>query len=713
MQRKRLVQPVSSNGRHADYELDYHPRSELLAQLVRSSRLVLTFRGFASFVVLLGLYLVVANTLQLVQLQAIEGDAQEMLPTTVHHVHPSLLGRRASADRRAGKLKTPPPPPEPPSPPPSLPPSPPPMGDGPGDEHCAALRAAAAEAERELGPERGRRAAHGGERVVVASSGWGLPVGHEQVSVRPRGSLHATPSAREGWSLLVDAASTNLRNPAIDIVLLFVPASPCALQLATETAAPQPAPVPAPAPAAPPGAAPPRHISRAEREAMAAAAKARSVPRLVVVASEAEPSWAGMAEAAQQLLGRTAEHERGLLALSRADVAWRGAFGCISRAALHASATLLAPSCTVAPRCLPPPRHPQLTANWSESYAHCRTRSDATACVGQLDLCHKYNRAHHALLLASPVRPSLLKPLRRNATFGSEAAALAALARAEEVGPLLNPCVQLGAECGHCASFTDLQQAWRSGALPKSLAPATLHPPLAADGSCDTLAPLPPLAPPPPHASPPAAAARPTRGAPSTHHKRPAAALASPSHSPSLSPSLSHAHAPPRNTSRPAATLGSYSHMSSHSHSPSPSPSHAPPRNTSAPRSGSSRAHHKSHKGGNSSRPSPAHTASHAASLPSSSSAASPAASTAAHSLAPPRPHHHPHAAPSPPLTEAEATKLRNAQRARLLARSASASASAAASASTAASASHHASASSRDDAPAAAAGAAAASRAG
>ena len=118
MQRKRLVQPVSSsNGRHEDYELDYRPRNELLAQLVRSSRLVLTFRGFASFVVLLALYLVVANTLQLVELQAIEGDAQEMLPTTVHHVHPSLLGRRASADRRAGKLKTPPPPPEPPSPP--------------------------------------------------------------------------------------------------------------------------------------------------------------------------------------------------------------------------------------------------------------------------------------------------------------------------------------------------------------------------------------------------------------------------------------------------------------------------------------------------------------------------------------------------------------------------------------------------------------------
>eukprot|EP00908_Phaeocystis_cordata_P012529 Transcript_23504.p1 GENE.Transcript_23504~~Transcript_23504.p1 ORF type:complete len:611 (-),score=112.48 Transcript_23504:1422-3254(-) len=576
VQRKR-VHPVSSlPGRSDEVALD-PPRLGQFA--VRSSRVFLTFRGFAGFVVLLVVYLVVANTMQLGKLQAIEGDTEEVLPSAVQHVHPSLLGRRAHTIGPAatGSALEPVPPRPPPRPPPPPPPSPPqpPAGDGPRAEHCAALRAAAAEAVRLPTPPM-----RSDERVVVVSSGWGLPDGREQVSVRARGRLEVeavgAAEAEVGWSLVVAAATANLRNPALHGVILYVPWSACAQQLADETPAPEAAPPVAHLPA---------------RSPHAAAAPARVVPRLRLIVSEVAPSWAEMAEAAAQQLRATAPHERGLIALSRADVAWLGSFGCISRAGLIEPATLLAPSCRVAPRCL---QH-EHRANWTVAYARCRERGNAAACVSQLDLCHKYNKAHHALVLPSPPRHESLRPLRTlNATFGAEATALAGLARHTALR-LLNPCAQLGAECGHCARFSELQAAWRAGSLPKHLAPAPLQPPLLqANGSCAALT---------PHASAPPPAARAT----SLPRQR--------------SRSSSHAK---QNTNEPARAR-----------SQTPSRPHASSSIQPQP---------------------PTHVAAHP-SAP-ESRAASP-------------PHGHHHRSPPPPLSDAEASKVRAAQRARVVARAA------------------------------------------
>ena len=54
-------------------------------------------------------------------------------------------------------------------------------------------------------------------------------------------------------------------------------------------------------------------------------------------------------------------------------------------------------------------RAPTPVTNWTEAYAECRARQkSATACVPLLDLCRKYQRVHHALLVAPPLRFMLL-----------------------------------------------------------------------------------------------------------------------------------------------------------------------------------------------------------------------------------------------------------------------------------------------------------------
>ena len=104
----------------------------------------------------------------------------------------------------------------------------------------------------------------------------------------------------------------------------------------------------------------------------------------------------------------SAAADASLLLVSRADVVWPRDFGCLRRRRCARAA--LAPSCGVelaecvaaVPRAK---RAPTPVTNWTEAYAECRARQkSATACVPLLDLCRKYQRVHHALLVAPPLR---------------------------------------------------------------------------------------------------------------------------------------------------------------------------------------------------------------------------------------------------------------------------------------------------------------------
>ena len=166
-----------------------------------------------------------------------------------------------------------------------------------------------------------------------------------------------------------------------------------------------------------------------------------------------------------------------------------------TQAALRSRPRVRSTSPSAPPRCRAPKRAPTPVTNWTEAYAECRARQkSATACVPLLDLCRKYQRVHHALLVAPPLRldPHVMSTLRTlAATFGSETRAAAAISA--QPGGVVNPCGELAPVCLRCADFAEISLAW-SGTIwsgPHSatgLPPAPLDAALAGSGTCATTA---------------------------------------------------------------------------------------------------------------------------------------------------------------------------------------------------------------------------------
>ena len=457
-------------------------RHPALREFYRNYRVLLTFRGFLLAAAATTLYLLIANTLGLEQLQELEQVQDEPLPGVRRH--PRLVGRvtrrrvevvrpllmisppapsmsNASALRQravaAAEHNVPPPPPPKPPPAHGLSSTLPAGESGLLPAECAALRSTLNES---TAPSTTRPA------VLLLTSAWGLqPDAPSSVRVHAGGAAHAVAGAASR-SLLLASARRNLRNPSVAALHIFVPPSSCAREWMT-------------------------------REVAASGAH-HSTSRLRLHITAAAPSWAALLEHGAR---HSAAADASLLLVSRADVVWPRDFGCLSPEALHASGAALAPSCAVdlaqcvaaVPRAK---RAPTPVTNWTEAYAECRARQkSATACVPLLDLCRKYQRVHHALLVAPPLRldPHVMSTLRTlAATFGSETRAAAAIS-AQPGGIVVNPCGELAPVCLRCADFAEISLAW-SGTVwsgPHSatgLPPAPLDAALAGSGTCATTA---------------------------------------------------------------------------------------------------------------------------------------------------------------------------------------------------------------------------------